>query len=121
MVLLKDGTLRAWGNSDWGQIGASVSGTFQPRPQTPKIAGVKAFFLGGNHSFAIRNDGSLWIWGSEAQGEGLLAKNQCRCSSRWTCSLRRADGGDYRRRAFRNSSPSRRPRSYTDWIPSGLV
>ena len=27
----------------------------------------------------------------------------------------------YRRRAFRNSSPSRRPRSYADWIPSGLV
>ena len=29
--------------------------------------------------------------------------------------------GDYGRCVLRNSSPSRRPRSYADWIPSGLV
>ena len=76
MVLLRAGTLGAWGNTDWGQIGAGVSGTYQPRPTPPTIAGVTAFFLAGNHSFAVRHDGSLWIWKSESHGEGLLATNQ---------------------------------------------
>lgn len=75
MALLKDGTLRAWGNTDWGQIGAGVSGTFQLRPQTPKITGVKAFFVGGGRSFAVRNDGSFWIWGQRAYGDGALEKH----------------------------------------------
>jgi len=60
LVLLKDGTLRGWGNTDWGQIGAGVSGTFQPKPVTPKITGVKAVFAAGNNSFAARTDNTFW-------------------------------------------------------------
>lgn len=75
LVLLKDGTLRGWGNTDWGQIGAGVSGTFQPRPVTPKIAGVKAVFAAGNNSFAVRNDNSFWVWGSGGRTEWPLPKN----------------------------------------------
>jgi alpha-tubulin suppressor-like RCC1 family protein len=63
LALLKDGTLRGWGNTDWGQIGAGVSGQFQPRPVTPKISGVKLIFDAGNNSFAVRQDNSLWAWG----------------------------------------------------------
>ena len=56
LVLLKDEALRGWGNTDWGQLGGGVFGTFQERPFSPKLAGVKAVFAAGNNSFAVRTD-----------------------------------------------------------------
>ncbi|MCU0247700.1 MAG: hypothetical protein MUC42_14090, partial [Bryobacter sp.] len=75
LALLKDGTLRGWGNTDWGQLGAGVSGTFQLRPVTPKISGVKAVFAAGNNTFAVKTDGSLWVWGSGGPREWPLTAN----------------------------------------------
>lgn len=63
LALLKDGSLRGWGNTDWGQVGNGRTGEEQASPAIPKIAGVKAVFAAGNNSYAIRHDGSLWIWG----------------------------------------------------------
>ncbi len=74
LALLKDGSLKGWGNTDWGQLGAGVSGTFQLSPVTPKITGVKAAFAVGNNSFAIKKDNSLWIWGNGHRGEFPLQK-----------------------------------------------
>jgi alpha-tubulin suppressor-like RCC1 family protein len=75
LALLKDGTLRGWGNTDWGQLGAGVSGTFQLRPVTPKITGVKAVFATGNNSIAVRNDNTLWMWGGGGPNEWPLPVN----------------------------------------------
>lgn len=74
LALLKDGSLRGWGNTDWGQLGAGVSGTFQLSPVTPKITGVKAVFAVGNNSFAVKKDNSFWIWGNGHRGEYPLQK-----------------------------------------------
>lgn len=74
-ALLRDGTLRGWGNTDWGQIGAGVSGTFQLKPVIPKIAGVKAVFAAGNNSFAVKNDGTLWAWGIGGRDNWPFAVN----------------------------------------------
>lgn len=75
-ALLKDGTLRGWGNTDWGQIGNGTSGQHQPTVTTPRIAQVSAVFAAGNHSFAVRNDNSFWIWGAGSHYRGVwpLAK-----------------------------------------------
>jgi len=75
MVRLKDGTLRAWGNTDWGQIGAGVSGTFQLSPVTPKIANVRSIFAVGNCTFAVKTDGTFWGWGGGSAGEWPLSAN----------------------------------------------
>lgn len=64
IALLKDGTIRIWGNTDWGQGGVGIAGTEQATPAAPKIAGVKAVFAAGNNSFAVREDNSAWIWGA---------------------------------------------------------
>lgn len=69
LALLKDGTVRGWGNTDWGQIGAGVSETFQERPVTVRLAGVRAVFAAGNNSFAVKADGTFWAWGAGGRGE----------------------------------------------------
>lgn len=75
LVLLRDGTLKGWGNTDWGQLGGGVSGTFQESPMIPKITGVKAVFAVQNNSFAIKNDNTFWIWGSSWHAEFPLKAN----------------------------------------------
>lgn len=69
IALLKDGTLRAWGNQDWGQVGNGAGPGFQPKPVTPKVANVAAVFAAGDNSFAVLRDGSLWAWGTGGAGE----------------------------------------------------
>ena len=73
MVRRRNGTLIGWGNTDWGQLGAGISGRFQPLPTPVKLPGVEAFWLGGNFSFARTNDGALWFWGEESAARRLVA------------------------------------------------
>jgi len=68
LVLLGDGTLRGWGNTDFGQIGAGMTAGFQLSPVIPKLAGVKAVFAVGSSSFAVKADGSFWGWGTGDRG-----------------------------------------------------
>jgi alpha-tubulin suppressor-like RCC1 family protein len=75
-VLLGDGTLRMWGHDGWGQIGVGTSGFYQEKPmKVTALANVTAVYLGGAHSFAVRADGTFWIWGFGYLGQGLLGKN----------------------------------------------
>ncbi|BDC49226.1 hypothetical protein F183_A15420 [Bryobacterales bacterium F-183] len=71
LALLRDGTIKTWGNTDWGQAGTGVTGMEQATPVTSKISGVKAVFAAGNNSFAIRSDGSVWIWGNGGGYSGV--------------------------------------------------
>ncbi len=73
IVRRRNGTLIGWGNSDWGQLGAGISGDFQPRPTPVKLPGVEAYWLGGNFSFARTADGTLWFWGEEYAARRLVA------------------------------------------------
>lgn len=75
IALLKDGTLRVWGNTDWGQLGNGAGPGFHPRPAAIKVANVAAVFAAGNNSFAVLRDGALWAWGSGAAGEFPLTEN----------------------------------------------
>jgi alpha-tubulin suppressor-like RCC1 family protein len=72
LALLRDGTLRGWGNTDWGQIGAGVDADSQLLAATPKISGVARVWAAGNNSFALTRDGRFWAWGASQSGAGLL-------------------------------------------------
>lgn len=72
IVRRRNGTLIGWGNSDWGQLGAGVSGDFQLKPTPIKLPDVEDYWLGGNFSFARTKDGAVWFWGEESAAWGLL-------------------------------------------------
>jgi alpha-tubulin suppressor-like RCC1 family protein len=76
-ALLRDGTLRMWGHGGFGQIGVGTSNEYYPKPVPVKgITGVSAVYLASMRSFAVRTDGTLWIWGYGSAGaQGNLGKN----------------------------------------------
>ena len=67
---IKDnGTLWAWGNNTYGQLG---NGTTIGRNIPVKIGTASNWvnvYAGQYHSLGITNDGKLWAWGNNANGE----------------------------------------------------
>ena len=66
-----DGTLWLWGHNNNGEIGDETTDDRSSPVQT--ICGGtdwKQIACGGNHTAAIKNDGTLWMWGSNGGGEG---------------------------------------------------
>ena len=76
-ALLRDGTLRMWGFDGYGQIGVGTAGSYYLTPVPVKgITNVASVYLGSMRSFAVRADGSLWLWGfGSSGGQGMLGKN----------------------------------------------
>jgi alpha-tubulin suppressor-like RCC1 family protein len=68
LVLLSDGTLRAWGLNSDGQIGDA---TVIPRssPVQPNITGVTQIAAGYFHNAALKADGSVFTWGDDTTGQ----------------------------------------------------
>ncbi|MDH4228644.1 MAG: RCC1 repeat-containing protein [Nitrospirota bacterium] len=92
VAIQSDGTLWAWGNNVYGELGLGTS-SFTPTP-VPTQVGVastwKAVAAGGAHTVAIQSDGTLWAWGQNtfAQlGNGgvsdLLVPTQTVTGSTW--------------------------------------
>jgi hypothetical protein len=75
IVRRTDGSLIGWGNTDWGQLGAGLSGRHQPTPTAIKLPAVEGHWLGGNFSFARTKDGGIWFWGERDGAAGLLGVN----------------------------------------------
>lgn len=63
LALRRDGSIVAWGNTDWGQIGAGHFSGFQFSPVTLSLRNVKSVFAVGANSFALDAAGQLWFWG----------------------------------------------------------
>ena len=72
IALLKDGTIRTWGNTDWGQLGVGGGAGFRATPVMPKIASVKSIFAAGRNSYAVLANGALWAWGGGGPREWPL-------------------------------------------------
>lgn len=72
IAIKEDGTLWAWGKNNYGQLG---DGTTTDRLTPVKVmSGVKSVAAGGNlhpcaHTMAIKEDGSLWAWGANGDGQ----------------------------------------------------
>ena len=68
-----DGTLWQWGGNYTGQLGDSGSDNALEPNLMPsdftKQSGLKSHTAGGDHSLAIKQDGTLWGWGENSYGE----------------------------------------------------
>ncbi|MCL2174502.1 MAG: hypothetical protein FWB73_00505 [Treponema sp.] len=68
LAIKTDGTLWAWGDNDYGQLG---DGTNEGK-NTPVQIGQDRWTsvsAGGNHTVAIKTDGTLWVWGRNSSGQ----------------------------------------------------
>jgi alpha-tubulin suppressor-like RCC1 family protein len=65
-----DGTLWGWGNNVYGQLGVGMN---IPTYNTPVQIGTannwQSVSAGHDHTLAIKNDGTLWAWGSNETGQ----------------------------------------------------
>ena len=75
LALKSDGTVWAWGSGGNGQTGDGTN-TDRNIPVQVKgtggsghLANVKEIAAGGYHSVALKNDGTVWIWGRNAEGQ----------------------------------------------------
>ncbi|OGA38117.1 MAG: hypothetical protein A3G26_01175, partial [Betaproteobacteria bacterium RIFCSPLOWO2_12_FULL_65_110] len=67
VALKTDGTLWAWGENYWGQLG---DGTTTRRPTPVQIgSGYSAAAAGNGHTLALKTDGTLWAWGWNGSGQ----------------------------------------------------
>ncbi|HHT9106839.1 MAG TPA: RCC1 domain-containing protein [Candidatus Wujingus californicus] len=76
VTLKSNGTVWAWGNDDWGQLGDGDklhyhggSSEFSETPVQSKLSGVTAIDCGGLHILALKFDGTVWGWGSNRYGQ----------------------------------------------------
>lgn len=70
LALKDDGTVWAWGDNDHGQIGDGTVNTVRTTPvQVNGLTDVAAISTGGYHSLALKEDGTVWAWGFNKEGE----------------------------------------------------
>jgi alpha-tubulin suppressor-like RCC1 family protein len=68
-ALLNDGTLRAWGLNDRGQLGDGTNELRTSPVSVPGLAGVTAVAAGADHTLALLSDGTVRAWGANDFGQ----------------------------------------------------
>ena len=72
-ALLQDGTVRCWGQNDYGQLGNGTVSSAQVPNSTPvEVIGITtatAVTAGGYHACALLQDGTVRCWGQNDYGQ----------------------------------------------------
>lgn len=69
-ALKSDGTVWAWGNNMFGQLGSGESIKSSAVPvQVKGLSSVVSLGGRGYHSLAVKSDGTVWAWGWNSKGE----------------------------------------------------
>lgn len=69
VALKKDGTVWAWGDNQYGQLGDGTRTNRKSPVQVLGLSDVKAISAKGNHVVALKNDGTVWTWGLNRNGQ----------------------------------------------------
>jgi len=76
LALKKDGTVWAWGNNESGQLGDGTSDAYSLTPVQVKgpggndfLTNVKAIYASSYHALAVKEDGTVYAWGANDQGQ----------------------------------------------------
>ncbi|NLX91354.1 MAG: hypothetical protein GXZ07_07170 [Firmicutes bacterium] len=85
VVLRADGTVWAWGNNSFGQLG---NGTIQNSAKPVRVREldeVIAIAAGDYHTIALRFDGTVWAWGDNSYNQLGIKKDQDDVSTLTKC------------------------------------
>ena len=69
VALRQDGTVWAWGDNIYGQLGDGTNNDRLMPVQVTGISGATAIAAGHEHTVMLRQDGSLWAWGFNSDGQ----------------------------------------------------
>ena len=76
LALRSDGTVWAWGLNQDGRLGDGTNTDSStpvqvkdPNEPTGYLSGVTAIAAGGSHNLALKDDGTVWAWGSNTGGQ----------------------------------------------------
>ncbi len=70
VALRDDGTVWTWGRNCSGQLGIGSQFTVRSTPtQVDGLTGVVAIAAGNHHTVALKEDGTVWAWGRNSDGQ----------------------------------------------------
>jgi alpha-tubulin suppressor-like RCC1 family protein len=70
LAICGDGSVMGWGNNMFGELGNGMNGAVEHHPVAASgLTGMTAIGGGANFTVALKNDGSVWTWGSNTYGE----------------------------------------------------
>jgi alpha-tubulin suppressor-like RCC1 family protein len=70
LTLTQDGKVWSLGGNKFGEMGIGVFGGENLEPRLiEELEGVSAALAGGSHSVALKNDGTVWVWGFNGSGQ----------------------------------------------------
>jgi len=69
VALRSDGTVWAWGDNNWLQLGYPANCCSAVPGQVSGLVGVQAIAAGSQHNLVLLGDGSLRAWGNNSQGQ----------------------------------------------------
>ncbi len=70
LALKSDGRVWAWGSDLFYQLGDGYANQTIASPVlTPGLSNVTAISAGGDHSLALKSNGTVWAWGSNTSGQ----------------------------------------------------
>jgi alpha-tubulin suppressor-like RCC1 family protein len=69
LALESNGTVWAWGDNEWGQLGDGTTTDHYVPIQVESLSGIIAISAGHYHSLALKSDGTVWAWGNNESGE----------------------------------------------------
>lgn len=70
IALKEDGTIWAWGSNHFGQLGdGNITARSTAPVQVSGLSGVTEIAAGAGHTVALKEDGTVWAWGRNKDGE----------------------------------------------------
>lgn len=76
LALKKDGTVWAWGDNTYGQVGNVSESTVEDPMKIASLSDVVDIQAGCGYSLALKSNGTLWAWGKNDYGQLGNGTNQ---------------------------------------------